>query len=220
LLSQLLLQLLLYIKDASVVRQPAETIQNKSSSSSSSSNSSSPSVKWSTWSCCGSTQDVSTNYEPTKLQSGGGTNVSSKQQATPPPATTTTTNTSTTAKTNTTTITVPTSVSTNNKRKYRCFLTHNWGSQRSDGNFDNHERVRRIYSALQQKGVPCWFDSDRMTGTIIEQMSSGIDDSDVVVGNTSTNSYSNTHTQTNNTHTNTNTNTNINTYSIYNQRVY
>jgi len=68
-------------------------------------------------------------------------------------------------------------------RKYRCFLTHNWGTQKKDGTFDNHERVRKVYNALQKKGIPCWFDSDRMTGTIIEQMSSGIDDSDVVIGN-------------------------------------
>lgn len=68
-------------------------------------------------------------------------------------------------------------------RKYRCFLTHNWGTQKKDGKFDNHERVRRVYNALQKKDIPCWFDSDRMSGTIIEQMSSGIDDSDVVIGN-------------------------------------
>jgi len=66
--------------------------------------------------------------------------------------------------------------------KYNCFLTHNWGNRLADGSYDNHERVRRIYQGLQSKGVSCWFDSERMTGTIQEQMSKGIDDSDCVVG--------------------------------------
>ena len=68
------------------------------------------------------------------------------------------------------------------KQKYHCFLTHNWGNRQENGSYDNHERVRRIYEGLQRKGVTCWFDSERMTGTIQEQMSKGIDDSDCVVG--------------------------------------
>ena len=66
--------------------------------------------------------------------------------------------------------------------KYHCFLTHNWGKRQSDGTYDNHERVRRIYNGLESMNVTCWFDSERMTGTINEQMSKGIDDSDCVIG--------------------------------------
>ena len=76
----------------------------------------------------------------------------------------------------------PTPTPAPSKQKYHCFLTHNWGNRQANGSYDNHERVRRIYEGLQSKGVSCWFDSERMTGTIQEQMSKGIDDSDCVVG--------------------------------------
>ena len=66
--------------------------------------------------------------------------------------------------------------------KYHCFLTHNWGKRQSDGTYDNHERVQRIYNGLKSMNVTCWFDSERMTGTIFEQMSKGIDDSSCVIG--------------------------------------
>ena len=68
------------------------------------------------------------------------------------------------------------------KQKYNCFLSHNWGNRKANGSFDNHERVRRVYQGLQSKGISCWFDSEKMTGTVQEQMSKGIDDSDCVVG--------------------------------------
>ena len=66
--------------------------------------------------------------------------------------------------------------------KYHCFLTHNWGKRQSDGTYDNHERVQRIYNGLKSMNVTCWFDSERMTGTINDQMSKGIDDSSCVIG--------------------------------------
>ena len=66
--------------------------------------------------------------------------------------------------------------------KYHCFLTHNWGKRQSDGTYDNHERVQRIYNGLKSMNVTCWFDSERMTGTINAQMSKGIDDSSCVIG--------------------------------------
>ena len=109
------------------------------------------------WSCCMTrSHDVSIRYESTKVQAGASTDTPSRPQVT---------------------IKQPSSA-----KRYRCFLTHNWGSQQKDGTFGNHERVRKVYSALQKLDIPCWFDSDRMTGTIIEQMSGGIDDSDIVIG--------------------------------------
>ena len=66
-------------------------------------------------------------------------------------------------------------------QKTHCFLTHNWGRRQPDGTYDNHERVRKICNALQVKGLLCWFDSERMTGTVIEQMANGIRLASVVV---------------------------------------
>jgi len=66
--------------------------------------------------------------------------------------------------------------------KFHCFLSHNWGNRQADGSYDNHERVRRIFNGLQRRNVSCWFDSERMTGSINKQMSKGIEDSDCVIG--------------------------------------
>ena len=79
--------------------------------------------------------------------------------------------------------TLSSSLTVSSGRKYRCFLTHNWGNRQADDTFDNHERVRKINIELRKRNILCWFDSDRMTGTVVEQMSSGIDDSDIIVGN-------------------------------------
>ena len=65
--------------------------------------------------------------------------------------------------------------------KFQCFLTHNWGNLQADNTYDNHERVRKIHYALEKMNVFCWFDSERMTGTINEKMSKGIDNSACVV---------------------------------------
>jgi hypothetical protein len=57
--------------------------------------------------------------------------------------------------------------------RYHVFLTHTWihdGQGR-----DTHERVRLLSGYLQTRGVACWFDSDRMQGSIRRLMTSGID---------------------------------------------
>jgi len=75
------------------------------------------------------------------------------------------------------------SISDNSKNaNFNCFLTHNWGKRQSDGTYYNHERVQKIYDGLKSRNVSCWFDSERMTGTINRQMSEGIDNSDCVIG--------------------------------------
>ena len=57
------------------------------------------------------------------------------------------------------------------------FLTHNWGENEA-----NHKRVARINAALQQQAnIICWFDSDRMRGNIVSQMTSGIDKAQLVI---------------------------------------
>jgi hypothetical protein len=107
------------------------------------------------WCLCGSSNDTSSSNNPNPLQS--------------PPAPKP--------------VTVPTPTQQqHSNQKYHCFLTHNWGNRQANGSYDNHERVRRIYQGLQSKGVSCWFDSERMTGTIQKQMSKGIDDSECVIG--------------------------------------
>ena len=37
-------------------------------------------------------------------------------------------------------------------QKYHCFLTYNYGKLQADGIYDNHERVKRIKLALDEKG--------------------------------------------------------------------
>jgi TIR domain len=63
------------------------------------------------------------------------------------------------------------------KKQYHAFLTHNWG----DGSV-NHERVKQIWHALKSMGLNLWFDEERMSGAnVIQEVISGIDQSDVVV---------------------------------------
>mmetsp|Transcript_37643 Transcript_37643/g.94374 ORF Transcript_37643/g.94374 Transcript_37643/m.94374 type:complete len:518 (-) Transcript_37643:436-1989(-) len=62
---------------------------------------------------------------------------------------------------------------------YDCFLTHDWGEDELGRN--NHERVARINEELKKQGLVTWFDGERMQGSIVDQMSSGIDSSHTVV---------------------------------------
>jgi hypothetical protein len=59
------------------------------------------------------------------------------------------------------------------------FLTHDWGMD--ELNRDNHERVARIKDALKSTGFITWFDSERMTGDIADQMVAGIDNASVII---------------------------------------
>ena len=51
------------------------------------------------------------------------------------------------------------------------FLSHDWGE---DG-ITNHEKVAKINKALQHLGYITWFDNERMTGDIRDQIASGIE---------------------------------------------
>ena len=59
------------------------------------------------------------------------------------------------------------------------FITHCWGLDSM--NRDNHERVGRVLTWLQANGISCWFDSERMVGSIRQQMTRGIDNARCVV---------------------------------------
>jgi hypothetical protein len=63
--------------------------------------------------------------------------------------------------------------------KYDVFLSHNWGND--EKNRDNHHRVSLIHKKLSERGIRSWFDSERMTGNILDQMTRGIDDSMAVI---------------------------------------
>jgi hypothetical protein len=60
-----------------------------------------------------------------------------------------------------------------------CFLTHDWGIDQYGRN--NHDRVSRINEDLKKRGFITWFDSDRMIGNIVAQMTSGIDNCQFVI---------------------------------------
>ena len=59
------------------------------------------------------------------------------------------------------------------------FLTHDWG--KDELGRGNHERVAVVNTALKELGYKTWFDSDRMTGDIMQQMAAGIDNTKVVL---------------------------------------
>ena len=56
------------------------------------------------------------------------------------------------------------------------FLTHDWGV-----NQFNHKRVSKINKALQSRGITTWFDDEQMEGDIKSKMTTGIDQSRVVI---------------------------------------
>ena len=53
------------------------------------------------------------------------------------------------------------------------FLSHDWGVDELGRN--NHDRVSAVNDALKQLGYKTWFDSDRMTGDIVDTLCEGID---------------------------------------------
>jgi WD40 repeat protein len=65
------------------------------------------------------------------------------------------------------------------KLKTDVFLTHDWGIDELGR--VNHDRVAAINEALKSLGFVTWFDSDRMTGNVVKQMVSGIDNASVII---------------------------------------
>jgi len=57
-----------------------------------------------------------------------------------------------------------------------CFLSHNWG----DKNI-NHQRVHKINTELQKRGLNTWFDENKIDGNIRYKMAEGIDNTKCVV---------------------------------------
>lgn len=57
--------------------------------------------------------------------------------------------------------------------KYDAFLTHNWGYD-EEGR-DNHSRVKLFNEELKKQGFEeTWFDEERMTGNVVDQMCNGL----------------------------------------------
>ena len=73
----------------------------------------------------------------------------------------------------------PPIISLPSNKKYHGFLTHNW--QEDEEGRNNHARVERVHLGLKKRGLNMWFDSERMTGAIVDQMIKGIDESDLVI---------------------------------------
>ena len=59
------------------------------------------------------------------------------------------------------------------------FLSHDWGTDELGRN--NHDRVSAVNDALKQLGYRTWFDSDRMTGDIVDTLCEGIDNTRLVL---------------------------------------
>ena len=66
-----------------------------------------------------------------------------------------------------------------NQHKYQAFLSHDWGKDELGRN--NHDRVKRIFQALKQRGLCLWFDEVYMEGDIDKAMCKGIDESKLVI---------------------------------------
>ncbi|GBG33918.1 Ankyrin repeat and KH domain-containing protein 1 [Hondaea fermentalgiana] len=60
--------------------------------------------------------------------------------------------------------------------RYDAFLTHDWGE---DG--ANHEVVSSVNARIRDAGKVTWFDGDRLSGNIIQQITEGIENSRKVV---------------------------------------
>ena len=63
-------------------------------------------------------------------------------------------------------------------KKYRCFLSHNWGNA---PDYENHKNVKRINQALRATSMVTWFDDDEMHGSAKQRMTEGIDNSQVIL---------------------------------------
>jgi hypothetical protein len=63
--------------------------------------------------------------------------------------------------------------------QYDVFLTHDWGTD--DEGRSNHARVAALNTLLQQRGLRTWFDEERMSGHIVQQMCRGIDHARAVI---------------------------------------
>ena len=59
------------------------------------------------------------------------------------------------------------------------FLSHNWG--RDELGRDNHERVSLINKELMKVGYKTWFDGDKLTGNIDEEITNGIEQTKGVI---------------------------------------
>jgi WD40 repeat protein len=74
---------------------------------------------------------------------------------------------------------IPADIVTQLMIKTDVFLTHDWGVDELGR--ANHDRVAAINKELKSLGFVTWFDSDKMTGDVVDQMVSGINNTSVVI---------------------------------------
>ena len=70
-------------------------------------------------------------------------------------------------------------VNTSVGKETHVFLTHDWG--KDEQGRSNHDRVQKVCEGLKIRGIIPWFDSDRMTGQIVDTMCKGIDQTHLLV---------------------------------------
>lgn len=58
------------------------------------------------------------------------------------------------------------------------FLTHDWGA---DVGHSNHQRVSQVNDWLKAKGVTTWFDKDRLTGEVVDEITFAIENTKLAV---------------------------------------
>jgi len=64
-------------------------------------------------------------------------------------------------------------------KTFDTFLSHNWGKD-SHGR-DNHERVKALCKALEQREISSWIDEEQMVGNIEDAMANGIENSKTAI---------------------------------------
>jgi endonuclease YncB( thermonuclease family) len=70
----------------------------------------------------------------------------------------------------------PNTTSTSSIIHTHCFLSHNWGENKT-----NHENVKNINDALKKRGLNTWFDESKIDGNVRFKMAEGIDNTKCVV---------------------------------------
>ena len=53
------------------------------------------------------------------------------------------------------------------------FLSHDWGTDEVGRN--NHDRVAKVNDKFKEMGFATWFDQDKLSGNIMDQMAKGIE---------------------------------------------
>lgn len=59
------------------------------------------------------------------------------------------------------------------------FFSHNWGVDEKGR--DTHKRIGKLNESMKERGLITWYDAERMRGSVVEKMCSGIDRTQIVL---------------------------------------